>query len=136
MSRYVYEVQPYHTVRELEMDRIMKNKYQQKFFSKREKKPEDLPTSRKLASRRNDVIDAVPTPTPKIASTNHKDELSVPEHEPFKKAFAVNGHGYEELNGHHGGHGDHQVGGWIMSGERRAQVEALLWQIVMWNRTD
>ena len=105
MSRYVYEVQPYHTVRELEMDRIMKAKYQQKFFAKREKKNDELPASRKVASRRDD-----PTPTTSTSMTSHhKDELSVPENEPFKKAFAVNGHGYDDLNGHHGGHGDHQV---------------------------
>ena len=114
MSRYVYEVQPYHTVRELEMDRIMKAKYQQKFFSKREKKSDELPASRKLASRRDDV-DAAATPT-KSASTHLKDELSVPEPEPFKKAFAVNGLGYEDLNGHlgHDAHAGHQVGGCLL----------------------
>ena len=70
MSRYVYEVQPYHTVRELEMDRIMKAKYQKKFFAKREKNSDDVTstTARKMTSRLDDVstkASAAP-PTPGI----------------------------------------------------------------------
>jgi hypothetical protein len=82
MSRYVYEVQPYHTARELEMDRIMKAKYQKKFFSKREKKEDEIPT------RKRDVVQPMPTST---TTTAVKSELSVPENEPFRRAFAVNG---------------------------------------------
>ncbi len=73
MSRYVYEVQPYHSVRELEMDRIMKAKYQKKFFGPREKKPEEAAA------------------VAKKPETRKLDELSVPESEPFRRAFAVNG---------------------------------------------
>ena len=83
MSRYVYEVQPYHTVRELEMDRIMKAKYQKKFFSKREKKDDEIPT------RKRDFV--LPTSSTPTLSSTVKSELSVPENEPFRKAFAVNG---------------------------------------------
>jgi hypothetical protein len=93
MSRYVYEVQPYHTVRELEMDRIMKAKYQQKFFSKREKKNDELPTSRKITSRPDDVKLTTTT----AAAALPTNELLVPEREPFKKAFAVNGYGHDEV---------------------------------------
>ena len=78
MSRYVYEVQPYHTVRELEMDRIMKAKFQKKFFAKREKKPEDIPAKR--------IVETSPA------------ELTVPESEPFRRAFAVNGLKSEEVD--------------------------------------
>ena len=74
MSRYVYEVQPYHSVRELEMDRIMKAKYQKKFFAKRDKKPEEAAVAKKTETRSCKL-----------------DVLSVPEAEPFRRAFAVNG---------------------------------------------
>ncbi len=56
------------------MDRIMKAKSQQKFFAKREKKPEETAFAKKPETRSCKL-----------------DELSVPESEPFRRAFAVNG---------------------------------------------
>jgi hypothetical protein len=98
MSRYVYEVQPYHTVRELEMDRIMKAKYLKKFFSKRDKKDDVVPAAKRSATTTTRREDVSPPPPPR---PRRPDELSVPENEPFRKAFAVNGfhHGEDDVTG-------------------------------------